>query len=770
MISIRNIIFLTMLSILVAGALSHAQAQEDFDRTGSPYFFIKSDDPDVDQLPLKSTAASVTISGVIADVTVTQVYRNEGKRPMEAVYVFPASTRAAVYGMKMIIGKRTIVAKIAKRDEARQAYEQAKQDGRSVSLLEQQRPNVFQMNVANILPGDRIAVELKYTELLVAQDKEYEFVYPTVVGPRYVSQGQSESASSEAWSANPHLRQGTPPTYTFDISLKISTGLAIKGITCPSHRVDIQYKSPSQASLTLDKSESQGGNRDFICKYRLAGKRIESGLVLSQGERENFFLLMVQPPTRLAQQDIPPREYVFIVDVSGSMHGFPLDITKRLLKDIIGNLRPTDRFNVLLFSGGSQLMSEQSVPADARNIRTAIATIDNQQGGGGTELLPALNRALSLPGATGFSRTFIIVTDGYVSVEAEAFDLIRNNLGRANMFAFGIGSSVNRHLIEGIARMGMGEPFMVTSPENAAKTSENFRRLVSYPALRGIDIDYEGFDAYDIEPPSIPDVLSDRPVIVFGKWRGRPSGTIRVKGMTGNSRYSETIDVHTASRDTASSALCYLWARHRIMMLSDYSQLGRSEERAKEVTALGLKYNLLTAYTSFVAIDSEKRSDDSSPATVRQPLPLPQGVSDLAVGGYSACRQVTAPACSKLLGSETKDEGSPGTVESSGQNRKAPGIQLIQVSTPANMNADAARVVLERHLSSIRSCLAGTPMNRGECTLKFTIEADGRVSGVDMEPVHQGVKKCLSVLIRSLWFHRPIDGKRSVVTCLFRAG
>ncbi len=167
---------------------AHGQPMEETNKTLSPYFFVKSGDAGVDQLPLKSNTADVKLIGVIADVVVTQTYKNEGKRPLEAIYVFPASTRAAVHGMKMTIGKRTIIAKIQERKEARRQYEEAKQQGKSASLLEQQRPNVFQMNVANILPGDLIQVELKYTELLVPTDGMYEFVYPTAVGPRYSNQ------------------------------------------------------------------------------------------------------------------------------------------------------------------------------------------------------------------------------------------------------------------------------------------------------------------------------------------------------------------------------------------------------------------------------------------------------------------------------------------------------------------------------------------------------------------------------------------------------
>ncbi|HTZ38919.1 MAG TPA: VIT domain-containing protein, partial [Syntrophales bacterium] len=337
------LLFLLIVSMFPTGA-AHARPEISDDRTLSPYFFVKSDDSALDRLPLKSTSASVRISGVIADVLVTQLYRNEGKKPIEAIYVFPASTRAAVYGMKMTVGQRVIEAKIKKRDEARRDYEQARDQGKSASLLEQQRPNVFQMNVANIMPGDEIRVEMKYTELIVPSARVYEFVYPTVVGPRYASQKVETATASEHWVGNPYLRQGEPPTYSFDLTVEIAAGLPIRELACTSHKVRTNWSSPSIAKVALDPAETSGGKRDYVLRYRLDGDRIQSGLLLFEGKKENFFLLMTQPPRRIVKADIPGREYIFIVDVSGSMYGFPLEISKKLMADLLGNLRPTDRF------------------------------------------------------------------------------------------------------------------------------------------------------------------------------------------------------------------------------------------------------------------------------------------------------------------------------------------------------------------------------------------------------------------------------------------
>ncbi len=602
-------------------------------KTLSPFFYVKGEDTAVDALPLKSTRAVVRIAGVIADVTVEQAYANEGQKPLEAVYIFPASTRAAVYAMTMTIGERVIQAQIREKKQARREYEQAKSEGKTASLLEQMRPNVFQMNVANILPGDPVRVQLRYTELLVPEAGVYSFVYPTVVGPRYSNRPEASAAEGDKWVQNPYFHAGEKPQATFDINVDIAAGMPIRELTCRTHPVTVQYRGRDLADVTLDGSDAHTGNRDFIVKYRLSGDQVEPGLLLWRGEEENFFLLMVQPPRRVAPADIPPREYIFIMDVSGSMYGFPLDRSKQVLRQIIGSLRPQDAFNVVLFAGDSATLAPESVPGTPENVQKALALIDSQRGGGGTELLPALETALALPRAEKSARSVVILTDGYVDVEKEAFDLIRRNLGQANLFAFGIGTSVNRYLIEGMARAGAGEPFVVTSEEDAEATVARFTRYIGTPALTQIRLSFDKFEAYDVEPLQVPDVLAERPVVVFGKWRGEPRGAIRLTGFTGTERYDVSVPVDPAKADPENAALRYLWARHRLAVLADEQGVSPTEERIGRITGLGLRYNLLTEYTSFVAVEHVVRRKTDDLATVKQPLPMPEGVSDLAVGG-----------------------------------------------------------------------------------------------------------------------------------------
>ncbi len=627
-------VFPALLLTLSLTVPANAESEESPEKSLSPYFFVNSADPKLDRLPLKATSVKVNITGVIADITVKQQYKNEGMKPLEARYVFPASTHAAVYGMQMHIGARIIEAKIREKQQARVEYKTAKAEGKSASLLEQQRPNVFEMNVANILPGDDISVELHYTETIIPSEGKYQFVYPTVVGPRYNGSVTAGSGKNEQWIQTPYLTSDTPATATFAMSVNLASPIALQEIASTTHEININQPDAHHAELNLPAS-TQNGNRDFILDYRLAGNAIQTGTMLYKSHDENFFMTMIEPPKRVNTDQIVPREYIFIVDISGSMNGFPLETAKTLLRNLVANLKPTDTFNVMLFAGSSSLLSPTPVPATQENVEKAIAVINQQEGGGSTELLPALRHALTMAKTDKRSRNFVIITDGYVTIEKEAFDLIRNNLNKANVFSFGIGSSVNRLLVEGLARAGEGEAFIVTDDEDADKSSQAFKQYIESPVWTHLNLEINGLDAYDLQPKKLPDLFAERPIVLIGKWRGDARGEVTVSGLTSTGQTSQRVQIEKDIFSDNAAALRYLWARERIAELGDYTQLytygGNNDKEIKEITQLGMKYNLLTDYTSFVAIDHVVRTNEKG-ETVDQPSPLPQGVNELAVG------------------------------------------------------------------------------------------------------------------------------------------
>ena len=631
------ILFTLLLFFAHSTTICGAQYDDDTDATLAPYFLIDGMDTATDSFPLKETNVSVNINGIFAETFVTQTYSNEGQEPINATYVFPASSRVTIHGMKMEIGDEIITAKIKEKEEARHDYEQAKSEGKSASLLEQQRPNVFTMDVANVMPGDIIRIELHYTEMITPTDGIYQFVFPTVVGPRYTSPSVPKSLKAETWIASPFLRLGDTPREKYNINVNLSAGVPITDLQCGSHKIDVAWDNQTSARISLSNPEEFAGNRDFILDYKLTGTEISSGLMLGTGESENFFLLMVQPPERYTPETIPPREYIFILDVSGSMYGFPLDTSKELIRNLAGSLRETDRFNVILFSDSLIQMSPESVPATAENVQKAFALIDNEEGGGGTELAPALETALAIPASPGAARSVIAITDGYISGEREIFDIIGRNIGTTNFFSFGIGSSVNRYLIDGIAKTGLGESFVVTDPSEAAATADRFRTYIQSPVLTDVQVTYDGFDVYDIEPPTLSTLFASRPIVLFGKWKGEPSGTIHITGKTGGRDYAEDIPVSAAIPLEANNIIQYLWARTRVERLTDYGMTEDLQANAKkEVTELGLRYSMMTPYTSFIAVTEKVRNTEGKSTDVKQPLPIPMNVSEWAIGnGYT---------------------------------------------------------------------------------------------------------------------------------------
>ncbi|MEZ5564482.1 MAG: VIT domain-containing protein [Gammaproteobacteria bacterium] len=641
---LRSLIILLLLPLLLVLMLMRvASASESALASAESPYFALPDDSGLDQFPLKDTQVSAWLNGVIASVHVRQTYRNQGTAPLNATYIFPGSTRAAVNGMTMTIGERRIVAKIKEREQAQRTYEAAKSQGKAASLLAQKRPNVFSMNVANIAPGDEVVIELDYTEILAAEDGVYEFVYPGVVGPRYGGDAPQSSAEV-AWVSNPYLKKDTTGEAGYTLTVDMQTPIPINDLQSSSHKITSTWDGPDAVQIELADPGPAAANRDFILRYRLQGNALLTGLTRFDFRGEHYFMMMAEPPQRVQPADLPSRDYLFLVDVSGSMYGFPLDTATSLMRRLLAELQPRDSFNILFFSGGSTVLAPEPLAATPPNFARAMKMLNSMQGGGGTELLPALSRALNMPLAENQSRSVVVITDGYISAEDAAFRLIDENLGRSNLFAFGIGTSVNRFLIEGLATVGRARAFIVTNEADAERESERFRRYISAPVLTRIEITGRDVELYDVEPAAHPDLLAERPVMILGKYRGAGvNATIELNGATGSGPETWQFLLSAAGMD---ATLPQLWARKRLEHL--YVFPDAAEKSRVEILGLGLKYSLLTSATSFVAVDETIRVPDGASRDVKQALPLPAGVSNLAVGG--ALQPMPEPEWSLLAG------------------------------------------------------------------------------------------------------------------------
>jgi len=333
--------------------------------------------------PLKHTDVKAQISGFLSRVTVTQEFENPFKEKIEAVYTFPLPQNAAVDDMTMLVGDRTVRGKILRREDAQAVYEAAKNNGQTASLLNQERPNIFTQSVANILPDEQIKITISYVETLNYENGSYEFVFPMVVGPRYIP-GSATGATGNGFAPNTNrvpdgsvitprpAPQGMRAGHDVSLDLTLDAGVPIDALASKTHDVSIERSGDHQAHVTL-KDEATIPNKDFILRYDVAGTKISDAVMTHANGTGGFFTLILQPPERVTAEDVTPKELVFVLDTSGSMSGFPIEKAKETMKLALDNLYPYDTFNLITFAGDEHILFPGPVPATKENRAKAQA-------------------------------------------------------------------------------------------------------------------------------------------------------------------------------------------------------------------------------------------------------------------------------------------------------------------------------------------------------------------------------------------------------------
>ena len=592
--------------------------------------------------PLKRTSVRAEISGFLSRVRVTQEFENPFKEKIEAVYTFPLPQAAAVDDMTMRVGDRTVKGRILRREEAQAVYDAAKSQGQVASLLDQERPNIFTQAVANIMPGERISVEISYVETLKYEDGSYEFTFPMVVGPRYVPGtpvGQQGGGTKPDTDRVPDASRITPPVMPqgmragHDISLEVSldAGVPLDAVRSSSHEVEVEKKAAASALVRL-KNRTEIPNRDFTLRYDVAGKRMEDAVLTHRSDRGGFFTMILQPPERVTVEDVTPKELVFVLDTSGSMNGFPIEKAKETMKLALDGLYPQDTFNLITFAGDTHILFDHPVPATPENLKKAQAFLSSRNGAGGTELMKAVRAALDPSDAQGHMRIVCFMTDGYVGNDMEIVGEVKKH-PNARVFAFGIGNSVNRYLLDKMAEEGRGEVEYVSLKDDGSRAARKFHERVRNPLLTDISIDWSGLPVADVYPKRIPDLFSAKPVVLTGRYTGSGSGTIKLKGKMSGRDFVREISVKLPETEASHDVLSTLWARTRIddLMSGDYdgAQRGNMRDDLKEtITQLGLEYRLMTQFTSFVAVEEMIVTDGGQPRRIEIPVELPEGVKD----------------------------------------------------------------------------------------------------------------------------------------------
>ena len=527
-------------------------------------------------VPLKHTDVKASIIGYIASVDVRQQYENPYDEKIEAVYVFPLPQNAAVNEFLMTVGTRKIRGIIRERQEAQQIYQQAKQQGYVASLLMQERPNVFTQAVANIEPGKRIDIDIRYFNTLSYVDGYYEFVFPMVVGPRFNPPGFTDGIGAVARGARESSGQKTQVQYLapdkrsgHDIALavQIDAGVPIDNIDSRNHQISVKNLRNNKAEVSL-KEGDRIPNRDFVLRYKVAGESVKPALIAQRDGTGGYFTLMLLPPEQLKHLPRQPLEFVFTIDVSGSQRGQPLEQEKAATRYALTHMGPEDTFQVIRFGNTARKLFDVPQPADAAHVRQALQWIDGFDATEGTMLVDGVRASLLFPHDQSHTRYVAFMTDGYIGNEAEALGEIHRCLGPARLFSFGVGQATNRYLLDHMAIMGRGAAAYLGLNDDAGQIMGWYFQRISHPAMSDIAIDWGNAKVHDVYPRQLPDLFVGRPVIVTGRFEGELPKSVTLRAKVG--REQQQIEVPVERADASfPPALPAVWARMKIADLAD---------------------------------------------------------------------------------------------------------------------------------------------------------------------------------------------------------
>ncbi len=592
-----------------------------------------------DPATLLSEEVDIVVSGLIVTARLKQQFKNDTNDWLEAVYAFPLPENAALYLMEMKIGERVIKGEIKEKSQAKRIYQQAKKAGKKTSLVEQQRPNLFTNNIANIPPGETVEIILEYNQVLDYQHGAFELRFPLTTTPRYFP-GQKISGleiavdTNTGWAlptdqvSDAHLISPftvpssslVKPSHNVSLQVEINTGFSVDSINSTSHSIVVkteESRNENTYKVSLKEGET-AMDRDFVLAWEpQAGASPKAALFTEMWNGAQYSLLMVMPPQQLPGDMTLPREQVFVIDTSGSMGGESIRQARMALDKALNSLKPSDRFNVIEFNSTTHSLYSSSVPANSRNIKHALNYVHNLNADGGTEMASALEAALSGNVYPGYLRQVVFITDGSVGNESALFKQIEQALGESRLFTIGIGSAPNSYFMRKAAEMGRGS-FTYISDLNEVETKlEGLFKKLSAPVLSdlllsaGLDSENDQFESY---PSLTGDLYLGEPVIQVIKHKvqeGEQNKLTETLKLTANSiglQHSHTPlweqSINLAGAKQA-KGIATFWGRQKIESLMDAKNLGTTsnEDVRQQVIDVALEHHLVSPYTSLVAVE-----------------------------------------------------------------------------------------------------------------------------------------------------------------------
>lgn len=637
--------------------------------------------------PLLKAEMLAKVKGDLVTVTVKQTFANPSDKPLHATYLFPLNQNAAVHEMVMEVGDERVQAKIKRIEEAKATFEQAKQEGKAASLLVEHRPNMFTQDIANLMPNLPVQVTLTYIQTLPKIDGQYELVLPLIVGPRYQPAGAGVPPTPAAdvnsktklgqWEveklpAYPEVAGLNSPEIIdknrVSITVDLDAGLPITELSSKTHAISEDKISATQRLIHLAEGKTID-NKDFVLRYRLSGTKTQAGLLAHQDERGGFFSLQLEPPALPAIKDIAAREMVFVLDTSGSMDGEPVAASKQFMLHALHNLHPNDYFRIIHFSNNAEEFTAEPVAATPENIQQGLNYVEGLKADGGTNVPNAITQAFGKPAKANTLRIVVFLTDGYIGNESEVLNMIAEKIGTARIYALGVGTSVNRFLLEEMANQGRGFARFINPTEKADDVAIQLAGKLENPVLTDISIDWGDLTVSETTPAKIPDLFAGGAVRIQGKYSQSGQHTIKVNGLLNGRKAQLPITVTLpANSDDKNNPIPVIWARSQIaeaMRLINTPSHLRTEAVADnvlkdKVTELGLNFALTTQWTSFVAVSEKIVNEHPEQAEHSNvPLPMVKGVTAKAYGEENAQPAVAASAQPMMLAQNFSGSSAP---------------------------------------------------------------------------------------------------------------
>jgi Ca-activated chloride channel family protein len=493
-------------------------------------------------------------------------------------------------------------------------------------------------------------VTLEYVETLEVEQGRSELAFPMTIGPRFIP-GTPTGHEGTGWAPDtdrvPDASRVTPPVapagrsgHDIAVEVNLDAGVPMADPVSPSHAIAVHRIGPSRARIRLASGETIP-NRDFILAWQVDPERVGTAVLTHREDttEEGYLTVMLAPATSPPRSEITPKEIIFVLDTSGSMYGRPLELSKSLMRRLLQTLNPRDTFAVLRYSDSSSSLAARPLANTEANVATALSFVEGLEGEGGTDALGGVHAAFGYPHDRERLRIVVFMTDGYIGNETEILDAVQASIGQARLFSFGVGSSVNRYLLEEMARVGRGQASIVTEGHDPDEAVEAFYRRLESPYLTDIAIDWGGLGVTEVYPERIPDLFVGQPLEVHGRYARPGAGTVTVRGRLGGRPFEQSVAVVLPEREPQNRAIASIWARSRIAEISRMMYGGETPELVEQLTEVALDHRLMSQYTSFIAVEHrvvEQADGSGPPRTVTVPVEMPDGVSAARIFGGSS--------------------------------------------------------------------------------------------------------------------------------------